>query len=333
MAAAAQGALERIAASGVDPEEILADADLSAADFEDPTHRISLASYCRFFEMAAEKTTHRNFGLEFGASFHPQQLGMIGYVAVSAPTLGVALRKFATYLPTHQQATRLVISGAADDTMAIEYAILDGAIKLRQQDAELSVAMLINLFRHGLGPRWSPLAVHFMHRRPDGKTRYEELFGASPRFEQTSNRIVFRRQELDCAMPRRDEHLMALLELELEKRLRLCDANADILARVRYEIGIALAKGHLDLALIATQCGMTPWTVKRRLKERGLTFQQLLAEVRQTIAMEYLNRSMSITDVAFALGYSEVSAFSRAFREWTGLSPKNFLANRATRLS
>jgi AraC-like DNA-binding protein len=333
MAAAAQGALERIAASGVDPAEVLAETGLDASDFIDPTHRINLSNYCRFFEVAAFKTTRSNFGLEFGASFQPQQLGMLGYVAISAPTLGMALRKFATYLPTHQQATRLAIGSAADGTAAIEYAILDGAIRYRQQDAELSVAMLINIFRHSLGPHWSPIAVHFMHPRPQGKTHYEDLFGVPPRFEQTSNRIVFRRMELESAMPRRDDNLLRLLEFELQKRLAHTDATTDILERTRYEIGIALAKGNVDLEQISKQCGLPPWTVKRRLKQQGLTFQQLVSETRYKMAMDYLNRAMSITDVAFALGYSEVSAFSRAFRDWTGSSPKKFLAFRGIRLT
>lgn len=325
MAAAAQGALERVAACGVDPRDVLRDAELAADDFSHPTHRISLSSYCQFFEVAARKTAHDGFGLEFGASFQPQQLGLLGYLAISAPTLGAGLEKFSAYLPAHQQATHVATKVAADGTAAVEYAILDPSIANRRQDAELSVAMLFNVLRHSLGPRWRPLAIHLMHSRPSGRISYEEFFGTRPRFEQTSNRIVFRRAELDCPMPRRDASLMHLLEAELTRHLPAREPGTDILERARYEIAVALPVARCDLPQIARQCGLAPWTLKRRLKQRGLTFQQLVAETRCALATQYLKRGMAVTEIALALGYSEVSAFSRAFREWTGLAPSVFV--------
>jgi AraC-like DNA-binding protein len=330
MAAAAEGALERIAASGVDPQDVLSEVGLQSNDFADPTNCISLASYCSFFEIAARKTTRNSFGLEFGGSFHPQQLGMLGYLVVSSPTLGVALRKFAAYLPTHQQATRVALTSDPDGISFLEYVILDGAIKHRQQDAELSIAVLVNIFRHCLGSRWAPSAIHLMHAKPGGKTHYQEVFGTMPRFEQTSNRIIFRQCEMDCRMPRGDDNLMRLLESELDKRLSRLNNRLDVLSRARHEIGIAIGAGTVDLEQISRRCGFPPWTLKRRLKQQGLTFQQLVADTRYQMAIQQLTRAVPITDVAHAIGYSEVSAFSRAFREWTGLSPKKFLSAQST---
>ncbi len=174
--------LERLAASSIDPQEVLTEVGLDAGDFSDPTNLIFLSRYCEFFELAASRTRRANFGLAFGATFHPQQLGLLGYVAISAPTLGAALRQFATYLPTHQQATHLSIVSGPDKTAALEYAILDGSIKRRQQDAELSIGMLLNLFRHSLGPSWRPLAIHLMHAKPAGRTQYEDYLSVTPRF-------------------------------------------------------------------------------------------------------------------------------------------------------
>lgn len=328
MAAAAQGLLERIAASGVDPDDVLSEAGLRRRDVADPSRRIGLSEYCRAFEIAARKTTRSNFGLEFGASFRPQQLGLLGYLAISASTLGHALRKFAAYLPVHQQATHVGISTVEDGNAAVEYVILDSSIKERQQDAELSIGMLFSLLRHVLGPHWSPIGVHLMHDRPVGRTRYEELLGVRPQFAQSSNRILMRRSELDCPMPRRDEQLMRLLEQELKKQLPVSAGSADVLARARHEIALALDSGDVELTAVARQCGLEPWTLKRRLKEQHMTFQDLVAATRYELALEQFARGAPITDVAIALGYSEVSAFSRAFRQWTGQSPRKFLATR-----
>ena len=326
MAAAAQGVAERIAAAGIDPAEVLQEAGLRHDDILDPTRRIGLSEYCRVFEVAARRTQLASFGLEFGSAFLPQQLGLLGYLAISAPTLGQALRKFALYLPVHQQATYLAVSGRSDGTAAVEYAIVDGSIRERRQDAEVSIAMLLGLFRHSLGVRWAPQAVHLMHPRPDGRTRYEELLGVRPLFDQTGNRIVFRRSELDCPMPRQDERLMRLLEAELRKQLPAVPPGIDVLTLARHQIACALENGEVELGAIAAQCGLQPWTLKRRLKDRDMTFQDLVAQTRYELAVGQLSRGVPITRVATALGYSEVSAFSRAFRHWTGQSPRKFLS-------
>ena len=282
MAAAAHGVSERIAAAGVDPSDVFIAAGLEAQELQDPTRRISLSQYCQVFEIAAHKTMHSSFGLEFGSAFHPQQLGMLGYLAISAPTLGKALRKIADYLPAHQQATHLAVRTLTDGRAMIEYAILDGSIRARQQDAELSIAMLLNVFRHCLGSMWLPMGVHFMHAQPSGRTRHEELLGTRPLFAQTSNRIIFRQAELDCVMPRRDQDLLCLLESQLGKQLADTRAYSDIVERIRHEMGLALEAGGCDVGVISRRCGISPWTLKRRLKQRGLTFQDLLTSTRST---------------------------------------------------
>jgi AraC-like DNA-binding protein len=319
---------ERIAAAGINPEDILQEAGLRRRDLAEPGRRIALAQYCRAFELAARRTARTNFGLEFGATFHPQHLGLLGYLAISAPTLGQALRKFAAYLPAHQQATHVGISAFEEGSAAVEYVILDSSIRERQQDAELSIGMLFSLLRHCLGSRWSPIGIHLMHDRPRGRTRYEELLGVRPLFAQSSNRILLRRGELDCPMPRRDEQLMRLIEAELRKQLPASSSSTDVLARARHEIALALDSAELELDAIASRCGLQSWTLKRRLKEQGMTFQDLVAATRYDLALEHFARGVPITNVAIALGYSEVSAFSRAFRQWTGQSPRKFLAAR-----
>jgi AraC-like DNA-binding protein len=328
LAAAAHGVSERIAAAGVDPCDVFAAAGLEAQELQDPTRRISLSQYCQVFEIAAHKTMHSSFGLEFGSAFHPQHLGMLGYLAISAPTLGMALRKFSDYLPAHQQATHLAVRTLTDGRAMIEYAILDGSIRARQQDAELSIAMLLNVFRHCLGSSWLPMGLHFMHARPPGRTRHEELLGARPLFAQTSNRIIFRQAELDCEMPRRDHDLLCLLESQLGKQLADTRACSDIVERVRHEMGLALEAGGCDVGVISKRCGISPWTLKRRLKQRGLTFQDLLTATRIDLARRQLSRGEPVTNVAADLGYSQVSAFSRAFRQWTGVSPREYLRRR-----
>jgi len=253
MAAAAQGVVERIAAAGIDPQEVLHEAGLCSDEIVDPTRRIGLAEYCRVFEIAARKTLRVSFGLEFGCNFQPQQLGLLGYLAISAPDLGQALRKFAVYLPVHQQATHVAVEIREDGMATVEYAIVDRSIKERRQDAELSIAMLLGLFRHCLGTRWTPQAVHLMHSQPEGRTRYEDLLGVRPLFQQSANRVVFRRRDLDCPMPRQDERLMRLLEGELRRQLPGMRTGGDVISLARHQIARTLESGKVELEGISAQ--------------------------------------------------------------------------------
>ncbi len=212
LAAAAQGIAARISAAGVDPADVLSEVGLRASDLADPGSPNRPVTVLRGVRSC--RTPHH------AHSLRPRIRHVVSSTATrvagatwrSAPQhWAPALRKFAAYLPAHQEATRLALRGAAGASAAVEYAILDDSIKHRQQDAELSIAMLFNLFRHCHGSRWTPLGIHLMHTKPTGRTRYEELLGTRPQFSQSSNRIVFRRSgpRVPHAPPGRAAHAFA----------------------------------------------------------------------------------------------------------------------------
>lgn len=118
---------------------------------------------------------------------------------------------------------------------------------------------------------------------------------------------------------------MRPLEFQLEKQLSDTRAYSDIVERARHEVAIALETGNCDIAMVSRRCGIPPWTLKGRLKQRGLTFQDLLTSTRLDLAKQQLARGTPITNIAADPGYSQVSAFSRAFRQWTGVSRREYL--------
>ena len=269
-----------------------------------------------------------DIGLEFGESFQPEYLGFVGYLATRARTLGEGLRNFARYLPLHQQATFAALEPCFGDRVGFSYAITDDGIRSRRQDAELSLAVMFNLLSAALGGEWRPDEVHFAHPRPSGgASRHERIFGAPVYFEQGSNSIVFDRRLLDTSMPRRDPILFNLIRTEFEKLDPRTRGGTDPVALARHNVGRLLREGRCQLSSLALLCNMPSWTLKRQLHKSGLTFQHLVAEVRQSLAIDYLvDQRMSITDAALSLGYSEVSAFSRAFRQWTGMSASEYVS-------
>jgi AraC-like DNA-binding protein len=325
-ATAAHGAVDFFQRQGLNPDVILRTVKLKREELANPAGEVSLMQYCRMFEVAAEMARRSSLGLEFGAAFMPQHLGHIGYLAVTAPTLGRALRCLADELPFHQQGTFIGLDAFGATRLALSYGIADSSVKERQQDAELSVAILLNLMRQALGSSWCPNEVHFTHSRPGSTYPHERIFGSVVRFQEDANRIVFSKDLLEAPMPRRDDALHGLLAAEIARHKGLHRYDPDIAAAVRYQIERLLPSGTCDLETVAAACGLPCWSVKRKLHARGMSFQDLVLSVRRELAPIYLvQRGMPATEVALCLGYSELSAFSRAFRQWTGLTPRDFV--------
>ena len=324
LAAAASGVAEMIEQDGGDVERIFANASIKLTDINSPINELQLHNFCSLFEEAANQTGNMNFGLRFGDTFEPKRLGPLGYAAISSPTLSAALRNMALYFPAHQSKTSFTILQDSD-ILWLSYRILDPRIESRRQDAELSVGMFLNIFRHCLGADWAPLEVRFEHALADGPSEHERRYGAPVRFGRRTNAIAFRRRDLDARMPTQDPYLFSIIEPFLKSRCELLANPEDFATVVRNEIMLNLDETPPTMADLAKSLGMTSQSFQRRLRDNNLTFQDLLKAARQELALHYLrDPETSLTEVAMLLGYSELSAFSRAFRAWTGMSPHRY---------
>jgi AraC-like DNA-binding protein len=323
LAAAANGVVGAIGALGADPDRVLGAAAIRAADLQDPTRELTLARYCDLFEAAARETRDDNFGLHFGHSFTPRQLGAIGYVAISSPTLAAGLRNMSRYFAAHQESSRLTLH-VAGEVATLEYQVQDGRIARRRQDAELSLGMFCNVFWHCLGRNWQPLEIHFEHPRPLDGHEHAQVFRAPTYFARPTNAIVVRASDLDTVMPTADSYLLALLEPGLRDRLARACVD-DLVGLVRRAIERGFSGNGPEIGRVAADLGMTSRTLHRRLHERGLTFTELVRGARRDLALHYLAAPhIPLTEIAFLLGYSELSAFSRAFHHWAGMGPMRY---------
>lgn len=324
LASAADGVIDLIKAHNGDVDAIFGRASIRTNDLDSPYNELNLSQFCQLFDEAAKQTGNDNFGLQFGADFQPRQLGAIGYAAISSPTMAAALRNMEAYFPAHQGQSSF---GLIQDSgiLWLSYRIFDPRIKNRRQDAELSLGMFQNIFRHALGPDWAPLEVRFEHKRPDDAAEHERRFGAPVKFNRRTNAIAFRRKDLDARMPEQDPYLFSVIEPFLKSRCELRGDPTDIATIVRNQIKLNLGETTPGLADISGILGVTEHSFQKQLKEHGLTFNDLLRAARKELAIHYLqNPNIPLTEVALCLGYSELSAFSRAFRAWTGMSPQRY---------
>lgn len=328
LASAADGVVHKIDASGGDVDSIFGCANIRPRDLDNPFNELDLAKFCALFEQSALQTGNEQFGLEFGADFQPRQLGAIGFAAISSPTLSAALRNVQTYFPAHQGQSSFKLIQSAD-MLRLTYKILDPRISDKRQDAELSMGMFLNIFRHALGKRWHPLEVWFEHEKMTDCCAHESVFGSPVGFGRSTNALAFRRSDLDTFMPESDPYLFSIIESFLKTRQSLKGNAVDFATLVRSQIKLQLGEVPLTLAEVASMLDLSIYEFQRQLAEHGLSFRDLLSAAREELALHLLaDESLPLTEVAAAVGYSELSAFSRAFRKWTGMNPQRYRRSR-----
>lgn len=324
LSAAASGLDTFIIDHGGDLDRVFGRAGIDPEQLRHPTLSLGLANYCHVLEEAAAQTGCDNFGLRYGQQFTPQALGLLGYVGLCSGTLVEALANFAEAFPLHQHSTLIELQDLGD-CYRFDYQVRHAAIHARRQDAELTLGMAQNLVRHVLGPAWAPREVYFEHSRPADAHAHRDAFDAPVQFGQRCNGLLIPKRDLaGHRMPGRDPVLLMLVKDTL-RQLGGSASTADILAQAREHLRRNLHLGEPSLECTAHALQLGEATLQRRLREHGLSFSQLVEQVRQALALQHMRaQSLSISELAPLLGYSETSAFSRAFRRWFGVSPRQW---------
>jgi AraC-like DNA-binding protein len=322
-AVAASGVVGLIGQCGGDYGRILDAARLDEREVGDPAAQLDLRRYCDLFEQAARQTGVDHFGLRFGRGYNVEDMGPLGVMAVNSPTLQAALQNLCRYFPAIQEHSTLALREEGD-LVRLEYQIRDGRIAARRQDAELSIGIFNNFFVRCFGARWSPEEVHFEHLRGAEAGVHQSLLNAPVYFGQATNAIVFRRAALGAPMPGAAPGLLPGLHAELQGRAAAARPE-DFVGQVVQEIRAGFCEGEPGIDGVAARLGMSRASLYRRLAGAGIDFTRATEAVRRELAMMYVGQAhIPLTEIAALLGYSELSAFSRAFRRWTGVAPAGF---------
>jgi AraC-like DNA-binding protein len=323
LAAAAPGIVSYIEKHRGDVDSIFGNSGLAPEMAGATMLKLRLGDFCTLFEQAARRTRFDNFGLWFGNQFQPRDLGLWGYAAVSAPTLGAAIDNLVELFGWHQESSLMRFGRVEKNLVSLEYQIQAPDIVERRQDAELSLGMFLNVIREACGPGWSPEEVHFEHPRPAEWKDHERAFGAPVYFAQGRNALLFHADVLERPMPGRDLTLMTLMRNCLIELGRAPGEPRTLIDAVRGAVRNRLPSGYPSLEAVAGELRVPQSAVQRALGQLGVSFKDLVEHMRYELALAYLRqRHLSLSEIAFLLGYSELSAFSRAVRRWTGRSPR-----------
>lgn len=330
LAAAASGVDSVITASGTRPGRVFELAGIDPARVTDPDLRLNLVDYCRLMETAAEETGDALFGARFGRSFTPANFKAVGAQVVSSARLGDGLRALARSYSWIQENSRLELT-LENGVASLGYQIYDGRIEARQQDAELTIGAFCALIQHAVGHVWWPREIHFEHGPGAPPRDYRRLFGTSVFFDQPTNALVFDERSLSTPMAQPDpaafERAARFIDRALAARAA---APADLyhssrdaeLGVLGYVIESQCRAGDVSIRAVAGRMGLSVHGLRRRLKGLRAPFDELVSDTRRRLALRYVEHTdRSMSEIAILLGYSELSAFSRAFKVWTGAAP------------
>ena len=314
---------------GVDPAEIMADAGLDLNLFDDPENTIPFAALGRLLKWCATRTRCPHFGLLLGQKGGLFSLGLVGLLARHSPNVGSALRNLILHLHLHDRGAVPVLSIERDVAM-LGYAIYQRGVEGANLIYDGAIAIALNTMRTLCGPTWLPTEVLFSHRRPSDIGPYRDLFRVPLRFDMEQTALVFPTKWLDHPLPGADPNLYR----RIEQRIAALDNldSGDLAGQLRRVLRSLLVTHQTSMTQVARIFSMHRRTLTRRLKTQGATFQALVDEIRHEIARQLLeNTHMSISQIAATLDYSDASAFTRAFRRWSGRAPAAWRARLDTR--
>jgi AraC-like DNA-binding protein len=319
--------------SGVPIDTFLRRYGLSAAQLTRLYEPVPLRHFVALAEDAADRLQRPFLGLELGGRFTPADLGPFYAMFILARDLRSALECLGRFQSVWQTNTTLeLISGA--NTASYRYLIEDPSIWPRRQDSEFAMATFTSFIRKLTSARWRPMAVEFEHDVSDRAETLKEFFMAPVYGNRGANQLVISSEDIEKPLRHRIEagaqdvvpilerHLLEILAPPTE-RSKTVAARADALIARR------LGRGAASIEAIAAEMGMSVRSLRRHLSAEGTSFRHLLQEHRRT-AVEAILRSDGgrLSDLASRVSYSDSAVLSRAFKAWTGQSPRSFLKSR-----
>ncbi len=315
--------IEGLAAVGVDPDPLLRELAVDRKLVDDPEARIPFRKYAAMFEAAAERSGDDCFGLHLGAKAEPQMFDVLGYAVMSCPTLEAALHTACRYTRVlYDDEMRLDVKGGVAHLM---FRIVGPEVSSCRQAAEDKGAHLRSIIQILARAELCLLEVRFEHPAPANSEEHRRVFGCPVLFDQDCNALTFEAALLEGKLATADGRLLRIMVRVIERALRELPPPDEFLEKVRQFVLDSLPQGKISGSDMAQRLCMSPRTFQRRFAEHGMTYHRFLNQTRYALSLSYLMQPrLSISEIAFLLGYMDVSAFSRAFVRWAGLTPGEY---------
>jgi AraC-like DNA-binding protein len=329
----ATGGLTRLAyarakAAGLDAQPLLRKAGLTPAQIEDPGIRVRVRDQIAFLNLVSDALQDDLLGFHLAEVCELRAIGLLYYVSASSATLGDALQRAARYSTIVNEGVCLTYHD--DQDIAITFNYVGVSRHLDRHQIEFFVTTLVRICRELTGQHLVPARVRLMHHRNGANYELAEFFGANVEFGAPTDEVAFGASVKSIPVVSADPYLNKLLVAYGEEALARRPASlGSFRSTVEKEVVPLLPHGKARAGEIARRLGVSQRTFARRLSLEGASFSDVLESLRSHLAERYLaDESLSISQIAWLLGYQEVSAFTHAFKRWTGKTPRQARAPR-----
>ena len=304
---------------GQNPEQIFLEAGIDSKGPENPEARIRFSSVNEVLATLIKTSGDPCVGLKITEFWHPSYMHALGYAWLASNSLREALNRFVRYSQIVSDA-----GGFKTQTDSKTFSLIvdtDFSHLHLPEAIDATMAMVVHMCRLNCGNDFKPLSVNFVHPEPDCSEQFFEYFKSDVCFDGINNSILFSVEDIGAQLPGSNPHLASLNEKVITNYLISIDKE-DIISRVNVCITDMLQSGNVASDAVAKNLGLSERSLQRRLKKEGTTFLTLKDEVRKDLSLDYIrNTNLEMAEIAFLLGYSEHSAFSRSFKRMTGMSP------------
>ncbi|MCK4833168.1 MAG: AraC family transcriptional regulator [Gammaproteobacteria bacterium] len=306
----------------IDPAPIFLKAGIDPALISNPNARIDIELIDKLWTEAVTVIDDPTFGVKMVEFWHPSMIGALGYTWLVSSTLRRAMRRVDRYIHAVSEGLETKL----EDTPAglrLSIYIVD-SVTVQPQQHTLIVAVLMHMCRFNFGDDLVPTKVCLARPEPADVKDITDYFRTDVQFDAEVDSLTIARADADSVLSSANKEI-ALMHDEILMKYLVVIKKGDIVQQVQSIILDNLPDGQVTDKLVASELNLSERSMQRRLKEHKTTFRFLLDGVREMVAKQYIENPVNrMSDIAFLLGFSEQSAFSRAFKKWTGKSPVEY---------
>ena len=305
--------------NGCEPEAILKHFGFKLSQFEDPDFELPYIPTSQLLAGCVEATGCEHFGLLMGMRAEPSSLGIAGFMLRTAHDVDTALHALKRHLDLHDQGGVLTLITDGEFT-SLGYAVHLSGVSASAQIYDNSIVLACKIMRSLCGEDWNPTEVLLSRPPPQDPAPYNHFFKSPIRFNATGNAVVFPTRWLQHKLPSHDILLFDYLERKATELHR--NVKIDLINQLHRFVRIALVTQDCSARAAAQHLGIHERTLNRRLHDQGTTFRNVVNEVRYAMAQSFLaNSEATNAEIALALGYTDATTFSHAFKRWSGMTP------------
>jgi AraC-like DNA-binding protein len=318
-----KGVIDVLESEGLDIPAIMAAAGIDPAVLQDPDARLPTEKMSRLWRAAAEISGDPNVGLASALVPKPGNFDIVGYAMLSSRDLRAALHSFSRHMRLVSDAAEITLEDRGK-TVLVRFDLHGGREPVPRQRIEFDLLTLLTFCRWVSGRPIAPVSLSMQPPEPPDARLLAQTFRCPLSFGSPFNGLVWSREDVDAPLPACNPSVAELHDKLLQERLAAYDGLA-IGHRVRKQIALGLSTGEPRREAVARALNLSDRTLRRRLQDEGVTFEQLLDMTRCDLAQHYLARpNLTIAEVAYLLGFSEPGAFNRACKRWFELPPRQF---------